>query len=129
MRYACHPLALSDVMETPMRKAYPLFAGILALALCGATPSHAQPTGAKKDDKMSKEEREKKRKEWERMFREHDKNKDGGLQKNEVGDKAFPNIRDHFPEMDTNNDGKVTIAEHDAWEKKHREDERAAKKK
>jgi hypothetical protein len=113
-----------------MSKPLPLFAGLLAIALCGGQ-AFAQSADKDKDkNKMSKKEQQAQdRKQWETMFKEHDKNNDRGLQKSEVGDKAFPHIRDHFAEMDTNKDGKVTMAEHDAWEKKQNAKERAAKAK
>jgi len=55
---------------------------------------------------------------WEAHFKAADKNGDGGLSKDELAkSKGFPHIRDNFDAMDSNKDGKVTIAEHDAWQK------------
>ncbi|HWQ39442.1 MAG TPA: hypothetical protein VNM24_12710 [Burkholderiales bacterium] len=63
---------------------------------------------------------------WEATFKAADKNGDGGLSKDELAAvKGFPNIRKNFDAMDANKDGKVTIAERDAW----LQAQRAAKKK
>jgi Ca2+-binding EF-hand superfamily protein len=69
-----------------------------------------------------------KREDYAAQFKAVDKNGDGGLSKDELaaaGAGQFDAIRKHFDEMDTNHDGKVTQAEHRAYEQA----QRAAKKK
>ena len=96
-------------------------ASIVALTLVAAFPALAQtPPPAQK---KSKEDRQAA---FEARFKAADKNGDGGLTKAELGDgKQFPAILKNFDAMDTNKDGKVTIAERDAWGKA----QAAAKKK
>lgn len=72
------------------------------------------------------EEKAEARAKWEAAFKAADKNGDGGLSKEELAAvKGFPIIRNNFDAMDANKDGKVTIAERDAW----LQAQRAAKKK
>jgi Ca2+-binding EF-hand superfamily protein len=59
---------------------------------------------------------EKDRPKFEAAFKAADKNGDGGLSKDEVkGNKHFAAMQKNFDQMDTNKDGKVTLAERDAW--------------
>lgn len=87
----------------------------------------AQVSAGKTDPaSKSAEKRAELRQYWEARFKAADKNGDGGLSKEELAAvKGFPTIRANFDAMDTNKDGKVTIAERDAWV----EARRAAKKK
>jgi len=39
----------------------------------------------------------------------------------------LPHVKANFDAMDTNHDGKVTLAEHDAWQKKQADAKKAAK--
>ncbi|HUF81491.1 MAG TPA: hypothetical protein VMN03_10175 [Burkholderiales bacterium] len=53
---------------------------------------------------------------WEAAFRAADKNYDGGLSRKELDQTTeFRGIKKNFDAMDTNRDGKVTIAERQAW--------------
>lgn len=56
------------------------------------------------------------RKAWEASFAKADTNKDGGLSKKEADSAAapgFPQIKKNFTAMDSNKNGRVTIAERD----------------
>jgi hypothetical protein len=71
--------------------------------------------------KKSKEEMQQARSAWAANFKAADKNGDGGLSREELSQtKGFPSIRKNFDQMDTDRDGKVTMAEHDAWQKANR---------
>ena len=65
---------------------------------------------------------------WEQNFKKADKNGDGGLSKEEVAKFKNSGIKNNFDAMDTNHDGKVTMAEHDAWQAQQQAAKKAAKK-
>ena len=95
-------------------------AAALGVALAQTTTDQDAHTARaeKKADKMAKEKRE----EHEKAWKAADKNNDGGLSKDEMkaaGTKKFPTAWKYFDEMDANHDGKVTLAERDAWHKAH----------
>ena len=74
-----------------------------------AAPQQAAPQQAKKDPLAA--------------FKAADTNGDGGLTRDELAktpETAFRAIKDHFDEMDTNKDGKVTPAEGNVWSMKQR---------
>jgi Ca2+-binding EF-hand superfamily protein len=54
-------------------------------------------------------------------FKHHDKNKDGGLSREEAK-KGFSGVYANFDAMDTNKDGKVTLEERNAWIAKQKAD-------
>jgi len=96
-------------------------------AYAQTTPAPAAKTEKTAQPAKTKEERQEARAKFEAQFKAADKNVDGGLSKDELaptqkGD--FSAIKKNFDAMDTNKDGKVTIAERDAWGKA-----RAAEKK
>jgi hypothetical protein len=62
-------------------------------------------------------------------FKHHDKNKDGGLSREEADKKVFPAIAANFDAMDTNKDGKVTLEERNAWVEKQKADNKKGERK
>ena len=78
-----------------------------------------------KDGYVSKAEKVDFRQEFEADFRAADKNYDGGISRDELaqakGLKRLGSIRNYFAAMDTDNDGKVTVVERDAWHRAYGE--------
>ena len=97
-----------------MNKAIFVIPVVLSLAAqpafaADAAPQQAAPQQAKKDPLAA--------------FKAADTNGDGGLTRDELAktpETAFRAIKDHFDEMDTNKDGKVTPAEGNVWAMKQR---------
>lgn len=91
--------------------------GIVALALAGAgLPTLAQTTSDA--PKKTKEERQAAKAKADASFKAADTNGDGGLSREELAkSKEHGVITKNFDAMDTNKDGKVTLAERDAWVK------------
>lgn len=55
-------------------------------------------------------------------FAQADLDHSGGLSRDELKKtptKAFPNLKKHFREMDTDRNGEITLQERDAWILKH----------
>ena len=101
----------------------------VAVALAIGSSAFAQtpaPT-TQKQAPMTDAQKKERRADWEGKFKAADKNKDNALSKDELAahPKDFADLRANFDAMDTSKDGKVTMAEHDAWIAKAR----AAKKK
>lgn len=99
-------------MKLNVYSAFVLSALVAGSAFAQGNP--AAPGQEKKQAKSTAEERAK----WEAHFKKADTDGDGGLSKAELdksGAKAFPNVKKNFDAMDTNKDGKVTIAERDAF--------------
>ena len=94
-------------------------AAILAAFALAAAGNVALAQTDKKDSMTKKEiatKRSDNREEWEKQFKATDKNGDGALTMDELkNSKYFGQIKQHFGAIDANHDGKVTIAEHDAW--------------
>jgi Ca2+-binding EF-hand superfamily protein len=61
-------------------------------------------------------------------FKHHDKNKDGGLSREEAK-KGFSGVAANFDAMDTNKDGKVTLEERNAWIAKQKADRKKGERK
>jgi Ca2+-binding EF-hand superfamily protein len=98
------------------------------LALGAGGVAFAQTSTDKATHKEVKERRADNRPEWEKQFKAADKNGDGGLSKDEAtAAKGFGQVKKNFDAMDTNHDGKVTIAEHDAWQTQQKAAKQAAK--
>src|SRR5688572_4300349 len=95
------------------------------IALLSAAPLLLTAAFAHADDAdkaKRKERREAMQQESAAHFKAADKDGDGALSKAELAAapaKQFPNIRDHFDQMDANKDGKVTMAERNTWLKAH----------
>jgi Ca2+-binding EF-hand superfamily protein len=87
--------------------------GVVALALAATgLPTLAQTSAPKK----TKEERQAAKDKYEAQFKAADTNGDGGLSKEELSkSKDHGVIMKNFDAMDTDKDGKVTMAEHRAW--------------
>jgi hypothetical protein len=92
-----------------MNKAIHVVPVVLSLAAQLAFAADTAPQQAKKDPLAA--------------FKAADTNGDGGLSRDELAktpETAFRGIKDHFDEMDTNKDGKVTSAEGNVWGMKQR---------
>ena len=118
-----------------MSKRSVVLGSMVALALAGSglaayaqtTPAPAAKTEKTAQPAKTKEERQEARAKFEAQFKAADTNGDGGLSKDELAQAQksdFRAIVKNFDAMDSNKDGKVTIAERDAWGKA-----RAAEKK
>jgi Ca2+-binding EF-hand superfamily protein len=105
---------------------FALFAGVAM-----AEGNSAAPGQQKKESKSVAEQRAA----WEAKFKKADTDGDGALNKAELtkaGPNAFPTINKSFDTMDTNKDGKVTVAERDAFvdaQKSAKKADKAAAKK
>jgi hypothetical protein len=75
---------------------------------------------ANKDGVITTQERAAARDQAAKRFKDADKNKDGGLSREEARAGQFTNIEKYFDSMDTNKDGKVTPEERSAWAKANR---------
>jgi hypothetical protein len=107
-------------METFMnRRAIAALASIITLGFAGSAFAQSTSTAKPKGDRAK----------WEKNFKAADKDGDGALSKEEVNArKGFPGIKKNFDAMDANHDGKVTVAEHDAWQDSQRAARRDARK-
>jgi Ca2+-binding EF-hand superfamily protein len=120
-------------------------ASIVALALAGGClPALAQTTtqpmdtnrdgkatskerrDTNQDGTVSKSEKVQARARNLEKFNAADKNKDGGLSREEARRGGFAGIEKNFDAMDTNKDGKVTREERRAFAKKQRAARKAA---
>lgn len=120
---------------TVMSKRSAILGSIVALALAGTSlPALAQtPAPATK----TKEEKREARANLEAQFKAADKSGDGGLSKAELAQAmtlpgsspAFKVMDANFDAMDTNKDGRVTLAERDAWIKARAAAKKAAEPK
>ena len=95
---------------------------LLALAQTTKPPEPGTTSGrakdvrdANKDGVITTQERAAARDQAEKRFKDADKNKDGGLSREEAKAGQFTNIEKYFDSMDTNKDGKVTAEERRAW--------------
>lgn len=73
-----------------------------------------------RDGKLSHTEKAEAREQAQARWREADKNRDGGLSREEAKAGGYPTIERNFDAMDTNKDGKVTFQERAAWGNAHR---------
>jgi hypothetical protein len=84
-----------------------------------AAKKPAPTVDANKDGYVTKAEKQDFRQAFLENFRAADSNGDGGLTRQELsqakGVQRLGSIRQYFTAMDTNADGKVTVAERDAW--------------
>ena len=114
-----------------MSKRSVVLGSMVALALAGSgLAAYAQTTPA--PAKKTKEERQDARAKFEAQFKAADTNGDGGLSKDELAQAQksdFRAIVKNFDAMDSNKDGKVTIAERDAWGKARAAEKKAAETK
>jgi hypothetical protein len=80
-----------------------------------------------KDGVISAEEKSDARKRAEERFKAADKNRDGGLSREEArAAQGFGNVDKNFDAMDTNKDGKVTMEERRAWSQANRAKKKAS---
>ena len=92
------------------RKPLALLVSIIALGFAGSALAQTSSTPAPDKKKVD-------RAKWEKNFKDADKNGDGALSKDELNAaKGFPGVKKNFDAIDANKDGKVTIAEHQAWQ-------------
>jgi Ca2+-binding EF-hand superfamily protein len=89
-----------------------LAASVAALALVAHATAFAQAQKGKTNAEKAQD-----RATFESAFKSADKNNDGGLTRDEMRDAqhSFPVMQKFFAAMDSNKDGKITIAERDAW--------------
>jgi len=86
--------------------------GMLAAAGLALAQTPAKPAASEKKSAGYVDH-----KEFEAAFKKADTNGDGALSKDEVAKaKGLPAVKKNFDAMDTNKDGKVTVAERYAWE-------------
>ena len=102
-------LAISGCGEEPQPKPAPEIAAPPPAPVAKAAPAPAPAAPASKYEGGPSEK-------WEDAFKRADKDHDGGLSRKELEQvKGFPSLKKNFDAMDANRDGKVTIAERQAW--------------
>ena len=89
-----------------------LIVSLLAIGFTGGALAQTTTPDAKK---QKQEQKDKKRAQLEKNFKAADKNGDGALSREELAKNKEWTA--NFDKMDANKDGKITMAEHDAWQK------------
>lgn len=96
----------------------------VATIFAGSALAQANPVAPGQQKKVAAKTEAEQRAHWEASFKKADTDGNGGLSKAELdkaGPKEFPAIKKHFDKMDADKDGKVTMAERDAFEKAAKE--------
>ena len=84
--------------------------------------AQANPAAPGQQKEVAAKTEAERRAHWEASFKKADTDGNGGLSKAELdksGPKEFPAIKKHFDKMDADKDGKVTMAERDAFDAMH----------
>lgn len=92
-----------------------------ALLAAAASAQTADTPGKGPGREGRKMDPEKMEQMFDQRFKAADKNGDGMLSREEAA-AGMPRIAEHFDEIDTNKDGKLTVAEIQAWINKTRDE-------